>query len=420
MSATLSDYDAVIEELWPQTRVEDLTFDKTPFWGLLNKDTDFEEKIKHIAIQIESNQGRSVDFATAQANQGSAQYGEWQLTKVSDYAVGGVDGELLETTKTRKASLVGALDNELKGSFTTLRRSLHKGLFGDGTGSLGTLDGVGAVAATTVTISNVENIGSFSKGMYIVSAPTAMGALNPGRVQITSIDRDAGTITAAANWNAAIPNGIPALGVNDYLFVEGDAPNGGLIKKVAGLDGWLPATAPVAGDNWFGKDRSVDPVALAGIRFNGSAAGTISEALQLAGARVNREGNGAQPDTIIMSPLDIAKFGIELGSQTTRPRVAARRADGSAASIGYRAYELETPAGTMKVFSDYQCPQGVAYMLTMSTWKFSSLLAAPVLITWDGLRIRAKANADGFEYRARYRGQLYSSAPGLNCRVQLP
>jgi len=418
MSATLSDYDAVLEELWPQTRVEDLTFDKTPFWGILSKDTDFEEKIKHIAIQIESNQGRSVDFATAQANQGSAQYGEWLITKVSDYAVGGVNGELLETTKTRKASLVGALDNEMKGSFTTLRRSLHKGLFSDGTGSLGRLDG-GAVASPTVTISNVENIGSFSIGMYLKAAATTTGAVRAGRVKLTGVDRDTGTLTTSGNWNAA--GNIPTLVATDYLFVEGDAPNGsGLLTKVAGLDGWLPATAPTAGDSWFGKDRSVDPVALAGIRYDGSAAGTISEALQLAGARVNREGNGAQPDTIIMSPLDIAKLGIELGSQTTRPRRSAVRADGSTASIGYRGYELETPAGTMTVFSDYQCPQGVAYMLTMSTWKFSSLLAAPVLITWDGLRIRAKANADGFEYRARYRGQLYCTAPGKNCRVTLP
>ena len=73
--------------------------------------------------------------------------------------------------------------------------------------------------------------------MVIVAASTTTGSLRSGSGTITAIDRDAGTITYTGT--------ITSLTANDYLFTQGDAPNGGANVKVSGLAAWIPSSAPV-------------------------------------------------------------------------------------------------------------------------------------------------------------------------------
>ncbi len=412
---TLADLNDVIKELWPQNRLDNLAFGETPFLAVVNKETSFNEDIKHIVLQYGNPQGRSATFATAQANNSASQFADWQLTRVSDYAVGTLAGELLEATKGkgRGAALVDALDNAIEGSMTELARSLHKSLFGDGSGKLGQSNGAGgAFASPTFTLTNVEDVASFQKNMTVVLSPNADGTgIRAGKEVIAAVDRDAGTITStSANWNTVI---LTALN-DDFVYVEGDAT-----KMVTGLSGWIPQAAPGAA-LFFGVDRTSDVVSLAGIRYDGSADGTKKEALENAAGRLMREGNGAKPDTILMNPVDAQKLNIELGSQRVYEDVLGQSSSGKAVDFGFKAVTMATMRGNMKVLPDYQCPIGKAYMLDMSTWTFHSLGGAPRLLGEDGLKILRSATEDGYEYRAGYRGNLVCSAPGRNVLVTLP
>jgi len=416
----MTDYDAVLKELWPQERIDNLAFSQTPFLAIIKKRTDFTEKLRHIALQYGNPQGRSATFANAQGNVSASLFSDWQINRATDYAVGVISGELLESSKDKKASIVSALDTEIKGSLTELSRSLHKSLFGDGSGTLGPLSTTASIATPTATLANVEDISKFAVGMTVVAAATPTGAIRVGgaaRALITAVDRDAGTVTTTANWNALFTT----LAAGDYLFVEGDAQNGGSAKKVMGLAGWLPTTTPTS-TPFFGVDRTADPVSLAGVRYDGSADGTKTEALQRAAARIMREGNGATPTVVIMNPVDLGDLLVELGSQKVfYSEVKAMSVKGKEmAAIGFDVVAVHTSAGAVKVLGDYECPLGLAYMLDMETWTFHSLLGAPRVVSDDGLNILRAASSDGFEYRAVYRGQLACTAPGRNAVVTLP
>ena len=412
-SSTLADFNAVIKELWPQSAIDSLAFTETPLLALVNKKTDFSEKVKHIALQFGNPQGRSANFAIAQANGSASKFVDWLLTRVDDYAVGQLDSVLIESTKGKKAALVDALENEIGGSLTELNRSLHKALFGNGSGVLGQADGAGAAAATdTLTLTNVEDVASFSPGMTVVLSALGDGTgVIAGKEVIKAVDRDLGTITSTSPaWNTVIVGALD----NMYVYVEGDPGS-----KVIGLDGWLPATSPGA-TLFFGVDRSTDPVSLGGVRYNGSADGTKKEALENAAGRLMREGNGANPTHIFMNPTDAQKLNIELGSQRVYEDLLGKGTSGKAVNFGFKAVVMSTMRGNLSVVPDYQCPIGVAYMLDMSTWTFYSLGGAPRLLGEDGLKILRASTSDGYEYRAAYRGNLVCTAPGRNVRVMLP
>ena len=73
---------------------------------------------------------------------------------------------------------------------------------------------------------------------------------------------------------------------------------------------WIPATAPSAGDAFWGVDRSKDVTRMAGVRFDGSSE-SIEEALIDGAALVARE--GGQPDYCFMNFTSYAALEKSLG-----------------------------------------------------------------------------------------------------------
>lgn len=176
-SATLTSYTPVIRELWPQRRVNNLVMEGAPLLALLPKDETFTERIRHIALQYANPMGRSATFGTAQTNATPSGFAEFKVTRVSDYGVGTIDGETLESTQDNKAALVSAIERETKGALEELARSAHKNLYGTGSGTRGAF----ASSATVVlTLSSVSDVANWEVGMVVVAASTETGALRAG------------------------------------------------------------------------------------------------------------------------------------------------------------------------------------------------------------------------------------------------
>jgi len=93
------------------------------------------------------------------------------------------------------------------------------------------------------------------------SSATPAGRLGaPDRLTILAINRDTGTLTMSANLNT-----VTGITVNTYVFRRGDYAN-----SMTGMRGWNPILAPVAGDSFFGLDRSTtDVTRVTGARVNG-------------------------------------------------------------------------------------------------------------------------------------------------------
>jgi hypothetical protein len=424
--ASASNQVAALKELYTgDDYMKDLVYKKNPFLALIPKDespSGFAGKYIPVPLIYGTPQGRSASFVNAQSNQTAPALASFFVYRVSNYQLVTITNELLEATKDSAAAFVDEAKLNMDTGFRNISNDLAHDLFNDGSGSRGQIS---SISTGLITLVDPNSVVQFEVGMslvsYSVSGTTATQSTGATVGYVIAVNRSAGTVTVSAtaggsagtptNWSTSFP----------YLAVQGDVnfASGGLAignalaAKVAGLGAWLPVTAPVTGDSFWGIDRSVDVTRLAGVRFNGSAE-SIEEALIDAAALVARE--GGQPDMCFMNFTSYAALEKALGSKVQYVDVKHDEAD-----IAFAGIRIHAPYGPITVVPDRSCTTQTAYLLQMDTWKFRSLGKAPHILTYgleglEGLRV---GSADALEIRIGYYGNLVCNAPGWNCVVQL-
>lgn len=408
-ASALSNVPYLYKTLWPQERVENLVYDDNPLLAMVPKSEDFVGDSMYLAVRYADNLGRSATFATGRANINPHKGVRFLLTRGHDYAFFSVDHESILAARKDKGALIRLLDAEVESAINALTRSLAIALYGDGAGVRGQINATGPVAGppATITLLNINDVTNFENGQVLVAAATRTGALRatPASAAITGVDRMTGLLTfangtfAGTNWAAS-----------DFLFVQGDAANGGSKILPTGLLGWLPTTAPTAGDSHFGVDRSVDVTRLAGLRIDESSLNP-EEGLALCLAYLGRE--GGKPSHLFRNPIDYKNIQVALGSKVTTEYMEV-------GTVGFTAIVVNGPKGKVRIVSDQNCPGGRGFALTMSTWKFYSLGEAPMRIQADGVSMLRDTTTDTFEGRMAYYAQLGCVAPGRNAIETLP
>lgn len=395
--------EGVLKVRYPDMKVKFLGYEGNPFLSLVNKDESFHGKQIDIPLHYGGNQGRSRVFATAQSNETQGLYEAFNLTRAKDYGLTSIELEAVQASMNDAGAFLRLSTSEIDNIVRSVGKNLAVSLFRNQGGARGRLATPSGQGTTVLQLLNIEDVVNFEVGMKITSDNTdgtAGGADDANATAITAIDREAGTLTAGANWAATFGDG-------DYLFAEGDFG-----VSVAGLDAWLPASAPDA-TAFFGVDRSVDPTRLGGCRYDGSAL-SIEEALQQGEIFVSRE--GGNPSHVFMNHRDFGDLRTSLGSKVIYDMVRSP----DMPQIGFKGIVLAGSQGDIRVVADRYCPKGTAYMLQMDTWKFYSLGPAPKILSGLGLEFLWKATADAIEIRAGYYGNLGCSAPGKNIRITLP
>lgn len=399
----LTSFDAALKVHYTDDRVKMMSYEDAALLAILPKYTKFGGKNLPIPVQFGNPQGRSSTFANAQANKTASKYEDFVITRARDYGLASIDNETLLAAQGDKNAFLEAATSEIDGVINSVKQSLSRSLFGDGSGTIGI---IGSGTASPLTLADPNDIVNFELGMTIAvvnstSDPTA--ALHTGTGVISAINRSTGVITYTGTITTPAPG--------NYIVQDGDAyatsPSG--YKKLTGLAGWLPAAAPTS-TLFFGVNRAVDTDRLGGIRYDGSSE-TIEEALIGAAHRLARE--SARPTHAIMNPVKVGQLVKALGSKVEFDSVRAADAE-----IGFEAIKIRTPVGVLKVVSDRQCPTEVGYMLQMDTWKLYSLGNAPRILDTDGMKFLREASADAVEVRVGYYAQLGCSAPGWNARIK--
>lgn len=405
MAATLdvTAADGVLKQRYPSKKVAFLGYKGNPFLSLVPKDTEFGGDVMKMPLWFGGNQGASRVFATAQANKTSGLYDAFLLTRKKDYALSSIELEAIQASMNDAMAFMRLATAEIDNTVRTAGRNLAVSLYRNTGGARGR---VGSVSTTTLTLKNINDIVNFEVGMKVTSSNTdgTSGADDAQEIAITAINRIAGTLTAAVTWTAG-----GNFSNDDYIFRSGDFG-----VSCAGLDAWIPASAP-GSTPFFGVDRSRDVTRLGGLRYDGSSE-TIEEGLQSAEILASRE--GANPDYCFMNPQDFGDLRKSLGSKVEYD--VARSPD--VASISFRTLVLQGTQGPIKIVSDRNCPQGVAYLLQMDTWVLASLGPAPKILANDamGLQFLWDQSADSIEIRAGYYANLGCYCPGYNMRVTLP
>ncbi len=394
------------KRLYPEG-IEEILYKKSPAWGMIHKWKSFTNEAKFLVWQFSTGGGASSVFANAQANKGVGGFKRPLITRVKEYALASMDGEMLDATSGNPEALAETFKVAMDDALYNLTRSVSFHLFRNGGGARAQLAAAtSGVGTTTITLTSTSSMQGLEVGTWVNAASTdgTSGSVLAGKAKITGVDRSSKTVTTTAAWNTLIP------GITDsyYLFRDGDFGN-----VIKGFQAWVPDSAPSPGENFFGIDRSSD-TRLHGLRY-APGTGTIEEVLVNASAMAQE--NGAEPDIVILNPLDMANLVNQLGSKRTIP-VDAKSADKP--SIGYKGVMLHGAAGPMTILSDPMCPRYKAWMLTQDTWEIWSLGEVPRVLNRDGQEVLREASADADELRVGGYLQQVCLNPNANVNITLP
>jgi hypothetical protein len=400
---------AVLKVQYTQPKVNNLCYPESPVFAKMQKRRDFFGSSKVVAFQYGSPQGRGAAFSVGLGNVGPSGYANVTVTRAKDYAFAQLGGEAVDASRNDAGALLNGMKKEIDNTFYTIGRSIGIALFQNGGGARGQIDPSTTLASTTLVLKDKNSVVNFEKGMILNLSATdgTTGAKKAGTLTIVGVDRGAGTLTLSGN----ISTGVATAALNDFIFQNGDFETTKSLPT--GIAGWIPKVAPVGGDNFFGLDRSVDATRLAGLRYTASAGGPIEETLIQAAARLVRE--GGKPDVVAMNPLDYANLIVQLGSKVIYDRLGSSEDP----AFGFDTVKLMGPRGPIMIVPEYNVTTGDAWMLTMSTWSFETLLDGPRILNLDGNDLRADPTTDSYILRIGYYGQFVCDAPGWNSYVAL-
>jgi len=412
-SVTTTTFDPALKQIYKPQVVEDMTYIHHPIFAILKKFEGFGGRNLPIVLKYGNPQGRSATFATAQTNATSILLDDFLLTRVKDYSIATIDGEVAEASEGSNEAFLKAMAEQIDGAMQTLSDAIEMFLPLSGTGSIGQVSSGSTVSADVITLEDINQVVNFEVGQVLRGTSTDGGAYDTGQEVLEGVNRSTGVLTAtSAAWNTVMTS----LVASDYLVVSGDGANASTNIKISGFEAWLPASAPGGSDSFFGVNRSNDSRKFGQVHDGSS--GTLEEAAIDAQSKVARE-NG-RPDCFLINNAQYRRFVKELGSKVNYDKMSAQGAKGASASVGFRTIIVEGDMGPIQVLAANRIQSLVGWMLEKGSWSLNTLGKATKFLMLDGNRILRQAAADGYEVRLGFRGNLACDAPGHNARVTMP
>lgn len=407
MTATVAGSQAALKVLYPNGELPRSINDNFVLAKRLKKETDFVGELAYVPIQNANPQGSSADFTFAQLNIQQGNYLRMALTRVTHHGIARITGEAAEAAVKSEGALVDLWDNETRGIATTEMSCLSTYLYGLGDGVLGQI--LSGVGTTTITLYSTTNMNYFELGMSlrVVSAvglsPTVR-ALASGTVQsvITGIDRRNRTLTFAA----AVSTTNTSAANDDFLVRSGDQATAAR-TVICGLDEYVAGgTTPTA---LFGLTRSADPVRLAGQSID-YAGWAMEDAAVDASAQSGFQGIGA-PNVLVANNIEVANMKKSLGSKIIY------NDGGGKAKHSFSGVSIDGDSGPIEVVADPFCPRNKAWLLKLDAFSIYSLKAAPHLNKFDGMDFLRRPDADAYEVRFVFYGNLKCRNPGPHVKL---
>lgn len=406
-AANSTTYDAYLKDMWPRKAINNLVLEDNASWGSIQKFTDWAGDKYNLCLAYGDTQGQGPDFNSAQNNKQASLEAKFELTPSTYYSLFSIQRKLIRQSR-NDGAVVEALGRQSMSAMNTWKRSNGLFLFGNGGGALGV---VSSVSTTSLVLTTAAAVRRFEVGMTLeASTDDGTGAspagVLPGTVRITAIDEDTRTLTGNVNWST-----ITGIAATNYLFIAGSYG-----AVMSGFDAWLPAT--VTSTSFFGLDRTAHKQRLGGQRV--TATGMSPRAAAMRAAQVCWRAGG-KPDWYILGTEDFLNLQYDLQSAgaLVRTQTPAGKLDGVSFGISYDGIEMLGPAGKITITCDYNCPDGVGWMLTKKTWRLVGLGDFPYFDEMGGGRMQKEANADAYEGRIVGDFQLGCDAPGWNARVTL-
>lgn len=409
-------------EIWPQNSIIEELYDESPLLGLMPKDTEFNEDIRHIVVGTGMPQGVGPVFSYAKGNKSPSKAARFDIQAKTYYALFSIDGRVLRQAKKDKAVIVKPFARESRNAVRQWKRDISSYLFGNGGGAIGQLAAGTTLSGNSFVLRDTSKIRFYQEDMVLTTATgtdgSVAGAVNGGQMTVDSVVRSGvnkGTITIR---EASLSAAIPGITTNDFIFRQGVFGN-----VINGLGSWCPRADPGSVDPvtgltvpivFNGATRNKDPERYAGIRIDGTrAGGLINAGMAAASAIVDASG---KPDTWIMSTSDWLQLRIEVSQAGTLTYTTAPSAGVGKYMPGmsYDAIELKGPRGNIRVIADPDCPTGRSWMTQLDTWTFASTNEMVSLIESPMM----EENQDSWESRFVGDDDVYNEAPTFTATIQ--
>jgi len=412
----------ILKELYDEQKVQWLTYKDNPTLAMIHKEEKFPGKYYPVPVVYGLSQGASATYANATANQSSPQVAEFLITRVADFSVASIDGQLLASAQTDPGAFIDGAELMIDAAFQTAVNRIASAMFRNGAGTIGQIQSISLISGTTylLTLANPDDAVQFENGQVLVSVQyaDASGAAPADIGTVVAVNRSLGTLNVtsatniATNWPASY-----------FLAVQGDLPNASnnnfqpsgstgtnSLLKIAGFAAWLPIAGPQVGDSFFGVNRTLDTQRLAGVYFDGSAL-SIEEALLQGTGRIAM--NGGRVETGICSYATYTALITSLGSKVLY-------IDHKIGEIGFRGVQVNGANTVMTIFPDRNCPDGLIYCIEIDSWVLRSQNPAPHILKYmDEIEILRVPGVDSAELRVGSYMNVYCKKPGHNGVIQI-
>ena len=410
-AANLLSDTPILKTLYPQDDIQREWHEHMPLYAMMDKRKDFTGANLVLALRIATTQGRSRQFNNAQANKTSTKLGKFTVTRARDYSIYSIDGETIMACGDDKGAIVDSVTTEVDGAMDAIKLNTGRSIYRNFGGQIGAIALTSTLSTTVLTLNDLNTVIFFEVGQVIDSAPTdgTTGTVNSGYQVLAAVDRQLGLLTGTVAWTAAIPAALNNSNgtFGDYLFTDGDFG-----QSCSGLASWVPPTAPGGGDNFFGLNRSIDPVRYAGVRCTQTSGAAPEEAIQKGIQQVYRQ--GGKPKVVFENDADFLNLVLSLGSRIMYEDVEVD------AEIGFEGVKIVGPYGPVTVLPDPNCPQGAAWAVDMDSWSFRSLEEFPQFLDLDKLgRMVRETSSDSYEGRIGGYYNTMTDAPGRTGYIPL-
>ena len=407
--SNLTALQPILKEFYGPQQVKNLVYKRNKWLAMVHKEEDWSGLVVPVPVIYGNPTGGSADFATAQANQTASSAVRFLMSWTQDYALATITNLVNLASRDNAGAFLKAVQNEMNGALRMAENRLAGGMFRKSTGTLGQTTAAGFNASGVGTLIDPVSVTQFEVGQTLELSTTDGGAAaNSVNVYVVAVNRATGvlTIDISRTGTGTLTGMTGILASTQYYIRHAGDRN----LKINGLADWLPTTAPTAGDNFNGVDRSKDPTRLAGIRWDGSQQ-TIEEAVVDAAALVARE--DGNPELAITNHTTFAALEKALGSKVNYVNYTHEEA-----AVGFQGIRIHGADAEINLFADRNCQGKTIYLLDPDSWVLGSMKPCPHILTeLDGLTELRVATADATQIRIGSYAILCSDSPGKNAVI---
>lgn len=380
-ASTLDTVRFIYKREYSTHQIADLTMRDHVWWAMIDKEGGFTGDSFLYPVRYGNPQGVSGTFSRARANAKGSKGKQFRAFRKPKFGIVTIDGEAALASQDNKGAFFNLVTMETDRVLEELGDSLAFDFYRDTSGLRGQ---VGNITGNVITLASLDDARNFKEDMTIIVDNVADG-LTPkaGTTFIVTVDEDAGTIEVddASDITGGISNG-------DYLFRDGDPGT-----CMEGLEVCTPLAKPVRGvDSFRGEDRGVNPNRLAGSRIDDTDL-NAEIALGKLMIKISKIGKSHNVDRGFINPTHFFNVAQRLNAKVMYDD------GGGTANYGFQYIMIHTSAGSMKVFSDPDCPMIRGRVERSGSQYIKHLQGLPHVIDIDGNEMLRQTDENGVESR---------------------